>query len=141
MVNKIILVGNVGSDPEVRAISEEVSVASLSLATSESYKNRDGERVTNTEWHNVVFWRGLAKVVEKYVKKGDKIYVEGKLTHETYEKDGETKYITKIVASDMKMLGGKKESDQAPAASPAKAAEAPAPNIDITPEDGDDLPF
>ena len=108
MVNKVILIGNVGNDPEVKYIKEDVPVAKFSLATSESYKNKDGERVTNTEWHNIVVWRGLAKVVEKYVKKGSKLYIEGKLTHRKYEdKDGQTKYFTEIVCRDLTMLDSK----------------------------------
>jgi len=111
-VNKVILVGNVGNDPEVTYVQEDVPVAKFSLATSESYKNKSGERVTNTEWHNIVIWRGLAKVVEQYVKKGSKLYLEGKLTHRKYEKDGVTKYFTEVVAKDMQMLDSKGQSTE-----------------------------
>ena len=109
-VNKVILIGNVGNDPEVTYIKEDVPVAKFSLATNESYKNRDGERVTNTEWHNIVVWRGLAKVVEKYVKKGSKLYLEGKITTRQYEKDGQTKYFTEIVVREMTMLDSRGEN-------------------------------
>jgi len=103
-VNKVILIGNVGNDPEIKYVKEDVPVARFSLATNESYKNKNGEKVTNTEWHNIVVWRGLAKVVENYVKKGSKLYIEGKLTHRQYEKDGQTKYFTEILCKDLTML-------------------------------------
>jgi len=147
MINKVILVGNVGQDPEVRYVSEGVAVARFSLATSESYNNKNGERVTNTEWHNITVWRGLAKVVEDYVTKGMSLYVEGKIAYRSYEKDGETKYATDIIASEIKLLGRKGDnnsSGQSDASTPAqsKPAAAPAaPSIDVTPEEGDDLPF
>jgi len=143
-VNKVILVGNVGNDPEVQYIKEDVPVAKFRLATNESYKNKDGERVTNTEWHNVVVWRGLAKVVEKYVKKGSKLYIEGKITNRQYEKDGVTKYFTEIVAREMVMLDSKpeggnynKEESNTETATPAAPQNNEPAGFDAT----DDLPF
>ena len=108
-VNKVILVGNLGKDPEVRYVSDNVPVANFSLATSETYKDRTtGERRENTEWHNIVLWRGLAEVAEKYLKKGAKVYIEGKLRTRSYEdKEGVTKYTTEIVADNMIMLSGR----------------------------------
>ncbi|MCK5538811.1 MAG: single-stranded DNA-binding protein [Bacteroidales bacterium] len=106
-VNKVILVGNVGKDPEIRHLDSGVAVASFTLATSESYNAKNGERVTNTEWHNIVMWRGLADVVEKYVKKGSRLFIEGKITSRQYEKDGQTKYFTEIVGNNMVMLDSK----------------------------------
>ena len=106
-VNKVILIGNVGKDPEIRHLDSGVAVANFTLATSESYNAKNGERVTNTEWHNIVVWRGLADVVEKYVKKGSKLFLEGKITSRQYEKDGQTKYFTEIVANNMVMLDSK----------------------------------
>ncbi len=91
-LNKVMLIGRLGKDPEIRAISSGAKVANFSIATDESYKDKDGVKHEKTEWHNIVIWRGLAEVVEKYVKKGDLIYIEGKLTTEKYEKDGVTKY-------------------------------------------------
>ncbi len=108
-VNKCIIIGRLGKDPEVRAIPSGVKLANFSLATDESYKDKEGVKHEKTEWHNCVAWRGLAEVIEKYVKKGDLIYIEGKLTTEKYEKDGVTKYTTKIVVDQMTMLGGKKD--------------------------------
>ena len=105
-INKVILIGNLGKDPEVRYLDSGVAVANLSLATSENYKNKDGERVTQTEWHDVVLWRGLAKVAEKYLKKGSSIYVEGKLrTNKWVDKDENTRYKTEILADKLTMLG------------------------------------
>lgn len=106
-VNKVILVGNVGKDPEVKYISEGVAVAKFPLATSETYKKADGTREEKTEWHNVVLWRGLAEITEKYIRKGKQVYIEGKIQTRSYEQDGVKKYITEIVAETMTMLGSK----------------------------------
>ncbi|PID88196.1 MAG: single-stranded DNA-binding protein [Bacteroidia bacterium] len=146
-VNKVILIGNVGNDPEIKYVKEDVPVARFRLATNESYKNRNGERVTETEWHNIVVWRGLATVVERYVKKGSKLYVEGKLTHRQYEQDGQTKYFTEIVCREMTMLdsrenaGSTEGSTPPPAGKPSeKNSENIAEELDNF-EDVDDLPF
>jgi single-strand DNA-binding protein len=138
-VNKVILIGNVGKDPEVNYIKEDLPVAKFTLATSESY-TKDGQKVTNTEWHNIVVWRGLAKVVEKYVKKGSKLYIEGKITNRQYEKDGQTKYFTEIVVRDLTMLDSKNSSGEYEGSAPAASAPAPAPAAP-TQEADDDLPF
>lgn len=104
-VNKVILVGNLGKDPEVRTIQNGSLVARFSVATSETYTNKEGQRVENTEWHNVVVWRGLASIAEKYLKKGNKVYIEGKLRTRQYEdKDGVKKYTTDVEATDMVLL-------------------------------------
>jgi single-strand DNA-binding protein len=109
-VNKAILVGNVGNDPEVRHLEAGTPVANFSLATSETYKNRDGEKVTQTEWHNIVVWRGLAEVVEKYVRKGQQLFIEGRIRTRSWDdKDGNKRYTTEIVADTMQMLGRKGE--------------------------------
>ncbi len=124
-INKVILVGRLGKDPEIRHLENGVAVASFSLATSESYKDRNtGERKEQTEWHNIVLWRGLAEVAEKYVKKGDLIYVEGKLKTRSWEKDGVTRYTTEIVGDNMTMLGGGAGSGSTSSMPPA-AASAP----------------
>jgi len=145
MINKVILLGNVGNDPEVRYVSEGLPVARFSLATSESYTNKAGEKVTNTEWHSIVLWRGLATVVEKYIKKGAQVYIEGKITYRTYEKDGQTKYFTEIVADEMKMIGRKDKdgTEQSADVSQKRGAVAEsAPAYDIPPAaPADDLPF
>lgn len=104
-VNKVILVGRLGRDPEVRNLESGVSVANFTLATSESYRDRTtGERKETTEWHNVVLWRGLAEVAQKYLHKGDMVYIEGKLRTRSWEKEGVTRYTTEIVADNMTML-------------------------------------
>ena len=106
-VNKVILVGRLGKDPEVRHLENGAAVANYSIATSETYRDRQtGEKREQTEWHNVVLWRGLAEVAEKYVKKGDMIYVEGKLRTRSWERDGITRYTTEVVGDNMTMLGG-----------------------------------
>ena len=107
--NKVILVGNLGKDPEVRYLDNGVAVANFSLATTENYKNKLGERVSQTEWHNIVLWRGLAEVAEKYLKKGASVYIEGKIkTRKWEDKDSNTRYNTEILVDNMTMLGGKK---------------------------------
>jgi single-strand DNA-binding protein len=107
-VNKVILIGNLGRDPEVRYLENGTAVANFTIATSETYKDRNtGQNVTQTEWHNVVFWRGLAEIAEKYLKKGNKIYVEGKLrTRNWQDKENNQRYTTEIVGENMTMLGG-----------------------------------
>ena len=112
-VNKVILVGNLGKDPEVRYLDNGVAVANFSLATTENYKNKQGERVSQTEWHNIVLWRGLAEVAEKYLKKGSSIYIEGKIKNRKWEdKDGNTRYNTEILGDNMTMLGAKPSSEE-----------------------------
>ena len=112
-VNKVILVGNLGKDPEVRYLDNGVAVANFSLATTENYKNKQGERVSQTEWHNIVLWRGLAVVAEKYLKKGSSIYIEGKIKNRKWEdKDGNTRYNTEILGDNMTMLGTKPSTEE-----------------------------
>ncbi len=107
-VNKVILVGNLGKDPEIKHFESGKSKTTVSLATTETYKNKMGERVTNTEWHNVIFWSPLSDIVHQYLKKGSKLYVEGKITNRSYEdKEGNTRYITEVVGRDMVMLDSK----------------------------------
>ncbi|MCD4771871.1 MAG: single-stranded DNA-binding protein [Bacteroidales bacterium] len=106
-VNKVILIGNLGKDPEVRHLESGVSVANFPIATTESYKSKDGNKVEHTEWHNIVLWRGLAEISEKYLKKGDKVYIEGRIrTRQWDDKDGNKRYTTEILCDNMNMLGG-----------------------------------
>lgn len=111
-VNKVILIGNVGKDPEIRHLDTGVAVANFTLATSESYTAKNGEKVTTTEWHNIVLWRGLAEVAEKYVKKGSKLFIEGKITHRQYDQDGVTKFFTEIVGNNMEMLSSRSDDNK-----------------------------
>ncbi|GGG76441.1 single-stranded DNA-binding protein [Parapedobacter pyrenivorans] len=110
-INKVILVGHLGKDPEIRHLEGNVTVASFPLATSEMY-NKDGRRVEQTEWHNIVMWRGLAEVAAKYLFKGKLVYVEGKLRTRTYEdKEGIRRYTTEVVAENFTLLGRKSDFD------------------------------
>ena len=138
-VNKVILVGNLGKDPEIRHLDNGVAVANFSLATTESYTNKQGERVNQTEWHNVVLWRGLADIAEKYLKKGNSVYIEGKIiTRKWEDKDGNVRYSTDIVADKMTMLGSKQES--ASVAQPKNNEETNSSNSSEQ-LNNDDLPF
>ena len=150
-VNKVILIGNLGTDPEVKTLTSGTKVARLRIATSESYTNKEGERVTNTEWHSVNLWRGLAEVAEKYLKTGNTIYVEGKLRTRSYDdKDGVTRYVTEIEGDNMTMLGGRNDGGgSSPSQSASPAASKPAaskphatkPAESASDGDDDDLPF
>ncbi len=107
-VNKVILVGNLGKDPELRYTPSGAAVATFSLATSERYKDRDGQQQEKTEWHNIVAWRQLAEICGKYLHKGKQVYIEGRIQTRSYDdKDGNKRYITEIVADQMQMLGGR----------------------------------
>jgi len=147
-VNKVILVGNLGKDPEVRHLENGTPVASFSLATSETYKDKtSGERKTNTEWHNIVLWRGLAEVAEKYLHKGDQVYIEGKLVTRSWEKDNVTRYTTEIVGNNMTMLSSRSTqsgADHAPSTG-AGSAQPPVENKEAVQaqnnDELDDLPF
>lgn len=112
-VNKAILLGNLGKDPEIRKLDDGRAVANFSIATSESYKNKAGEKVTNTEWHNIVLWSPLAEIAENYLKKGSQVYIEGKISNRSYEdKEGVKKYISEVVGRDITLLGRAPESQQ-----------------------------
>ena len=113
MINKVILVGNVGLDPEVRTLETGVKVARVRLATTERIFNRQtNESTEHTEWHTITLWRGLAEVVDKYVRKGSQLYVEGSLRTREWERDGVKHYATEIVADDMKLLGRRPDTPQ-----------------------------
>ncbi len=142
-LNKAILIGNVGNDPEVRHLDAGTPVANFSLATSETYKNKEGERVTQTEWHNIVVWRGLAEVVEKYVTKGQQLYIEGRIRTRSWDdKEGNKRYTTEIVADNLQMLGRKGDSNQASEGVPTQTNTTPTSSTSKNePEPEDDLPF
>ena len=111
LVNRVQLIGSLGQDPEVKTFDNGKQMAKFSLATNETYKNAQGEKVTNTTWHNLVAWGKTAGILEKYVRKGDKICVEGKLVNRQYEdKDGITRYVTEVEAHEVLMLGQKKQA-------------------------------
>ena len=136
-VNKVILVGNLGKDPEVRYLDSGVAVANFSLATTENYKNKQGEKVSQTEWHNIVLWRGLAEVAEKWLKKGSSVYIEGKIRTKKWEdKEGNTRYNTEILADNMTMLGNKINSEDSDIHERKSVSE-----IKISNDENDDLTF
>ncbi|HYF69795.1 MAG TPA: single-stranded DNA-binding protein [Ohtaekwangia sp.] len=144
-VNKVILIGRLGKDPEVRNLDNGAVVANFSIATSESYKDRTtGEKKEITEWHNIVMWRGLAEISQKYLHKGDMVYIEGKLRTRSWEKDGVTRYTTEIVADNMNMLspktGGGGGSDYASQERPQTEAMRANPMENVS-TGTDDLPF
>ncbi len=138
-VNKVILVGHVGKDPEIRYLEKEVAVANFTLATSErAITLQNGTQIPErTEWHNIVAWRGLATIAEKYIKKGSQIYVEGKIQTRSYEKDGIKRFFTEIYAENINLLGKKPETGEAHSTSVA----TPAPDMQVPPPTEDDLPF
>jgi len=140
-VNKVILVGNVGKDPEVRYLDNKMVVAKFSLATSDSFK-KDGQKVDTTEWHNIVIWNKLAEIVEKYVRKGSKLYLEGRIKSRTWEdKDGKKNYATDIVCDQMTMLDSKKSGDDSSYMSSGPAARTQETPLPAASEQTDDLPF
>ena len=136
-INKVILVGNLGKDPEIRSLESGAKVANFSLATSESYKGKDGQKVTTTEWHNIVLWRGLADIAERFLKKGNQVYIEGKIKTRVWDdKDGNKRYTTEILGDNLTMLGGKR--DEMDTERPKVEEKAPEVNMS---DEKDDLPF
>ena len=143
-VNKVILLGRLGKDPEVRTLENGAVVANFTMATSEVYRDKNtGERKENTEWHNIVLWRNPAEIAAKYLKKGDQCYIEGKLRTRSWQKEGVTRYTTEIVGDTLTLLGSRKDSapgaggdssgsfQERPASEPRSSSDSPS----------DDLPF
>lgn len=155
MINKVILVGNVGADPEVRSLESGVKTARVRLATTERFTNRQtNESTEQTEWHNVIFWRGLADVVDRYVRKGSQIYIEGSIHYRDWQgSDGQRHFTTEITASELKLLGRRVDTPQSAAqpVQPQPQAVPSYPQPQQTPvaaqptvapmQDDDDLPF
>ena len=139
-MNKAILIGNVGKKPEIHKF-DNGTVATFSLATNKTYKNKAGEKVTETTWHNIKFWGKTAEIVEKYVNVGDKLSIIGEIQNRSYEKDGDTKYITEINGSELEMLTPKSEKkDTEKKQKPATALDdIEDPFNDVPPPDVDDL--
>ena len=147
MVNKVILMGHVGKDPEIRHMDNDLKFARFTLATSERWKDKEGNKVDQTEWHNIIMWRGLAEVAEKYVRKGSLLYIEGKIRSRSYDdSNGVKRYMTEIQADVMNMVGPKEGSGYVPPQPPPNfraqqdsdiASESP--SLDSAPPD--DLPF
>jgi single-strand DNA-binding protein len=143
MLNKVQIIGRVGKDPEVRYSTNGDAMANFTVATSERYKDKQtGEAVEKTEWHNVSAFRRLGEIVGEYVKKGSLIYIEGKIQTRKYDKDGVTHYATGIVASEMKMLGGKAEGQQPQSQPRPQQKPAPSQSSGSGFDDmDDDIPF
>ncbi len=144
MINKVILVGNVGMDPEIRTLENGAKMARIRLATTERIFNRQAnESREHTEWHTIILWRGLADVVDKYIRKGSPIYIEGNLrTREWMDKDNVKHYTTEVAAYEMKMLGSRRTEGSAATTTPSATAPAAAPTPAPAPaEDVDDIPF
>lgn len=142
-VNKVILVGNVGKDPEVRHLDKGVAVANFPLATTETYSGKNGEKVSTTEWHNIVVWRGLAEVAEKYVTKGRQLYIEGRIRTRSWDdKDGVKRYTTEIYGDVMQLLGRREENGAGAvqSSSPSAVVES-VQEPDFSQPEEDDLPF
>lgn len=115
-LNKVMLIGHLGQDPEIRTLESGVSLARISIATTETFKNKSGERVSHTEWHSVILWRGLAEVAEKYLKKGQQVYIEGRIKSRSWEdkETGQKRFAVEIIGDQMTMLTSKKENDTNP---------------------------
>jgi len=139
-VNKVILVGNAGKDPEVRYLEKNVAVANFTLATTDrAYTTQGGIQVPErTEWHNIVAWRGLAELAEKYIRKGSQLYIEGKIQTRSYDKDGIKRYVTEIFADNIQLLGKKPENKEVAVSAVAEPA---SDGVLTPPPVGDDLPF
>jgi single-strand DNA-binding protein len=142
-VNRVILLGNLGKDPESRTLENGRTRVTFPLATNEVYKNKAGEKVSNTEWHNVVLWTPLAEIAEKYLSKGKQVYIEGKLTSRSYvDKEGQTKYITEVVCQNMVLLGGKGSESEANYGESVNMSANTSEQLDSsTSEYSDELPF
>jgi single-strand DNA-binding protein len=142
-VNKVILVGRLGKDPEVRNLDNGATVANFTIATSESYKDKTtGEKKEITEWHNIVLWRGLAEISQRYLHKGDMVYIEGKLRTRSWEKEGVTRYTTEVVADNMTMLSTKGSSSGSSDMGSRPAERASTESFSSPADSGtDDLPF
>lgn len=139
-----MLIGNVGKDPDIRHLESGTAVANLTLATTERYKDRNGEMQEQTEWHNVVLWRGLADVTERFVRKGSQIFIEGKIRSRSWEdQSGQKRYTTEIVADNMQLLGRRSDNPANASARPARNDQSSFDNgaADFSPEEVDDLPF
>lgn len=148
-VNKVILIGNLGSDPEVKYTPSGVPVANINLATNESWTDKGGERQERTEWHRLVIWRKLAEIVGQYLRKGSKIYVEGRLETRSWDdQSGQKRYTTEVVVNDLQMLDGRGEGgdsqqpggfpEERPSSGPPEGGYAP---TGVDSADDDDLPF
>ena len=142
-INKVILIGNLGKDPDVRRLENGAVVASFPLATSEIYTDKQsGEKKENTDWHDIVLWRGLAEVADKYLRKGTKIYVEGKLKKRSWtDKEGQTRYATEVVCDDLTILSRPEQQDRPSNYGNEGKPNPPSPMTGLSADSDDNLPF
>ena len=141
-INKVILIGNLGSDPDQRFLPSGKAVANVSLATSESWLNKEtNERVENTEWHYVVFFGRLAEIAGEYLKKGSKVYIEGQLQTRKWEQEGQTRYTTEIIARDMQFLDSRGSAKPSNQEEPGLSSDQSTPDVVDSSIDDDDIPF
>ena len=142
-VNKVILIGNLGKDPEIRRLENGVVVASFPLATSETFTDKStGEKRETTDWHDIVLWRGLAEVAEKYIRKGTKVYIEGKLKKRSWQdKEGNNRYLTEIVGDELTILSRPENNDRSHSAySPEGKPTMPSPMPDLNSSSASSVP-
>jgi len=149
-VNKVILLGRLGKDPDVRTLDNGAKVCSFSIATSETYKDKDGQRQERTEWHNIVLWRALADIAERFLTKGREVYIEGKLqTRKWQDQNGMDRYTTEIVGSNLNLIGGRNDMGNPPSpsmtnepqATSQSSPQAASSSAFDSNDDEDDLPF
>ena len=139
-VNKVILIGNLGKDPEIKYTESKVPVAKFSLATNEIWRDKEGGKKEHTEWHNIVLWRGLAEISEKYLHKGDRVYIEGRLRTRSWDdKEGHKRYSTEVIADNMTMLTTKRDTGTTDPLENQPGTTSSAPSSAENPSD--DLPF
>jgi len=141
-INKVIIVGNLGQDPEIKYTAGGAAVTTLSIATSDSWKDKDsGMEQERTEWHRVVLWRRLAEIAGEYLKKGSKVYIEGQLQTRKWEQEGQTRYTTEIIARDMQFLDSRGSSNNPATQKSSEMNEQSAANVPDSAIDDDDIPF
>lgn len=144
-LNKVMLIGNLGKDPEVKTLDNGAKIATFPLATSETYKDKEGNRQTRTEWHNLVLWRGLADIAESYLHKGSQVYIEGRLSTRKWEdKEGNTRYTTEVIGDNLVLLSRANDQQQGGVSGTAGGFNAPAGRPAMEELGGgmdDDLPF
>jgi single-strand DNA-binding protein len=141
-VNRVMLIGNLGKDPDIQHLEGNIAVAKFSLATTETFKDRSGKLVSQTEWHTVVLWRGLAELAHKYLHRGSLVYIEGKLKTRSWEdKEGNKKFATEVVGDNLIMLDKRSDGFNHSAVSPETMDGSANPDIPSIGEPSEDLPF
>ena len=141
-INKVIIVGNLGQDPEIKYTAGGAAVTTLSIATSDSWKDKEsGMDQERTEWHRVVLWRRLAEIAGEYLKKGSKVYIEGQLQTRKWEQEGQTRYTTEIIARDMQFLDSRGSSNNSSTQKSSEMNDQSAANVPDSAIDDDDIPF